>query len=228
MELVPISNRYNAAQQQQNYWTWRQMYRTPLQTRITNATKLTFTARVPLTARCTITLGGPTSKGERVYETLVIDAGQRSVTSQECYQDVTQLLKDIVTNADILVTTAGVQISVMPNHVLAPSYLLIQVRENCAASSCSGCNCFDVLYKPVLPDLSDLSAYWPAIADGVLMYKALEHYYMSKDDMIQVAQAYASKALSMLQQFQIDEAAGKTIRPNVQRSPFQTRTGAVL
>jgi hypothetical protein len=80
----------------------------------------------------------------------------------------------------------------------------------------------------VLPDLSDLSAYWPAIADGVLMYKALEHYYMSKEDMIQVAQAYAGKALSMLQQFQIDEAAGKTLRPNVQRSPFQTRTGAVL
>lgn len=230
MEIVPIGDRYVEGRRLQNYWTWRQLYRTPLQTRITNATKLTFTARKKLDARCTLTLGGPTSLGTRVYETLVIDANQQSVTSQECYQDLVKLDKDVVTNSDIIVKDGtGAELSILPNHALAASYWLVQIRETCASSgSCNGCNCFDVLYKPALQPFADLNAYWPAIAESVLLFKALEHFYLGREEMLAVAQQYNGKALAILQQFQVDEAAGKTIRPQVKRDAYQTRTGAML
>lgn len=231
MEVVPIGDRYVDGRRIQHHWTWRQLYRTPLQRRITNATRLTFTARKKLDARCTLTIGGPTSLGTRVYETLVIDTNQRAVTSEECYQDLIKLDKDVTTNSDIIVTAGdGTELSVLPNHADSASYWLVQIRESCASSSgtCAGCNCFDVLYKPALQPFTDLSAYWPPIGESVLLFKALEHFYLGREEMLAVAREYNGKAVAIMQQFQVDEAAGKTIRPRVTKSPFQTRTGAIL
>ena len=228
VELATAIDRYRDFQFVQNVYTWRLLYRTPLCRRITNATRIRFTARKPVSARTTITIAGPTDLGTYVEDTLRIEAGQSTVTSNENYTDVALLVKDVNTSSDIDVTDANSNvISVLPNAQSGPMYWLAQIRERCDQGSCSFCQCFDVLYKPVLPPITSLKSYFPEGFEQVLLFKALEHVYLGKEDMLDTANAYNQKALALLQQFQTDEAAGKSLRPNIKRNPLQTRTGYV-
>lgn len=227
IDLVTASDAYSDSFYTMGFFTWRLLWRVPLCRRITNATRLTFRAKQPLTERCTIEITGPTDVGSRVTDTLRIDANQTTVQSNDNFIDVLNISKNVVTNSDIEVLDAESNVvSVIPNHSNSPQYWLVQILERCNTVS-GQYQCFDVLYKPILPPITTLKDYFPEGFEQVLLFKALEQVYLGKEDMIGTAKEYNTKALSLLAQFQVDESMGKSLRPNVKRSGWQTRLGGI-
>jgi hypothetical protein len=186
---------------------------TPLARRITNATRLTARMLKAATAPLTITFGGITNQATHVEEPLVFEIGATTVTSTECFTDLRLLQKSAVAPADILITDAdGVELCRFANTVLSNRLKLFEFRPPEMAFTDQFMGLYDILYKPILPEITETVGYFPPELDIALIWLAISHLYMSQEDKIAQGVHYRNLCAEVLQELQANEAVGKAIK----------------
>jgi hypothetical protein len=186
---------------------------TPLSRRIVNSGRLTFTRKLADSTEISITIGGTTDVASYVEETVIIEASELTATTTHCYTDVTLIRKSAVATSDIIVSTPdGQEIAYLPNHTLESRYKLIEFRgpENATVDQLNGV--YDILYKPVLPEITETTGYFPPEYDLVLTWIAVSHIYMSQEDKIAQGKHYRNLASEVLAEFEANATLGKDLR----------------
>lgn len=203
----------------------REVATTPLQRRITNATRLTVARKVTDTVAVDVTIGGRTDVAAFAQETVTIPANTLSAASVNRYTDIKKIEKTDVTTSDILITDAnGTQLSELPNHLLSARYKMWELRPAEAAFTDVFMGTFDVLYKPFLPALDADFGYFPPEYELVLQWIAVSHLYMSQEDKIAQGKHYRNLATEVLNGIAPGASLGKTIKRPATWNPFITNT----
>lgn len=230
MELENINGQYNDMNFYQPEITCRMLRKVPLHTKINNASTLRFKLRRAESADVTFTITGSTDMAMRVVEPVTITAGSTYQDTVERYFDIPDsITKDRPLSTDTQIIDAeGIELGLFPAQLSVCEYYLCQMYDRCSTVYSPYLGCFDVVYKPHMPPLTDDLDIFPAPFHQVVIYMALEQICMKSDETIKVAAAYKQKALSLLMQFTADEQAGRTVKPAVKRNLFVTRYSGKL
>jgi len=216
---------YNDGNFYQKDWTCRILRKVPLELRITNASTLKFKLKKAEAFDVTFTIAGETDMATRCIEPLVIPAGQTENYSVERYVNIPDsITKDKRLSADTEIWDASSnKLATFGAHLLECTYYLAQMYDRCVSIYSPYAGCFDIVYKPHMPPLVEDNDYFPEPFDQIVIFKALEQLYLRSKDTLPAAAAYNQKALSLLQQFNLDELAGTTLRPSVKFNAFVSR-----
>lgn len=196
----------------------------PLHTKITNASTLKFKARKTVNEDVTFTISGEIDNASFVVEPLVLSSGAREVISVERFVNVPlSITKNIRTETDVdILDASGNLLATFPNHLLECKYMLLQMYDRCTSQYGSLSGCFDVLFKPHVPQMSEDTDAFPDPFSQVVLFKAAEQVTLRDTDKLDVAAAYNEKALALLRQFTADAVRGKTLKPNIQMDRLAT------
>lgn len=225
VEYGNVSRDYDGWMDIQDLCQVRLVRNTPLSRRITNATRLTFTRKQADANQVLITVGGITDVASYAEETVTIEASATAATSLNRYTDVRAIVKSAISNADINVTTAdGTEVSFLPNHLTSPRFKLFELRGASMAYADQFMGIYDILYKPVLPEITATVGYFPYEFELPLMWLAVSHLYMSQEDKIAQGSHYNRLATDLLSNFQENETLGKRLKRPTSVNSFITPT----
>lgn len=208
----------------QKLWEVRLVRVTPLLRRITNATPLTFTRKLADTTRVVLHVGGVTDVANYEQQELVIEAGQREVTTPTGFTDVRMISKTVAATSDIIVTDAdGTELTYLPNDVLSARYKMFQFRgpEIGPVDLIGGV--YDILYKPSLPEITEDLTYFPTEFEYVLVWLACSHIYHSQEDKISQGSHYRKLAQEVLVNLMANTDNGKDYKRPSSPNLFATR-----
>lgn len=205
----------------QSPWTWRILGVTPLKQSITNATQLSVSIPEAETARFVVTLQGPTDNSSSDREQLTFDIGDITQSTTKNFTDLVSITKNLVTSQDVSVTAAdGTDLATIPNRLFQAKNTVLQIVDK-YSQPCTTSLCFDILYKAPCPYLYYDEDVIPM--EEVLMSKTLEWMTMPKEGQEAVTAGYASKASSLLVQFNTSEARGIEHRLDLGQNPYTTQ-----
>lgn len=229
-EINRVTAHYNDMNYYQSDIVHRILRKVPLENYITNASTLKFALRKAEDFDVVFTITGETDLAGRCIEPVTIAAGHTTGESVERYINIPDsITKNVLLSTDTDIIDASLnRLATFPAHLKECTYYLAQMYDRCISQYSPYNGCVDIVYKPHMPPLEDDNDIFPSPFNQVVIYKALEQIYLKSKDTIQVAQAYNSKALAILQQFTMDELTGTTLRPSVKANPFVTRYGGQL
>lgn len=225
MELNTVTSHYNDGNFYQSEITCRILRKVPLHTRITNASTIRFKLKKVETSDVTFTIMGSTDLAGRCIEPVVVPAGSLTQDTVERYFGIPDSItknRGLLSDTEII-DASGNEIGIFPAQLSECSYYLCQMYDRCSTISSPYLGCFDVVYKPHMPPLTDDLDVFPSPFHQVVIFKALEHIYLKSDETVDVASQYNQKALAILVQFAADENAGRTLKPAVKSNPFVTK-----
>jgi hypothetical protein len=230
MELNTVTAHYNWMNFYQSEIVCRILRKVPLHTKISNASTLRFKLKRTESTDVTFTVSGSTDMEGRCIEPVIITAGNLSQDTVERYMGIPDsITKSRSLRSDTQVIDAnGVELAVFPSHLTECAYYLCQMYDRCSTINSPYLGCFDVVFKPHMPPLTDNSDVFPAPFHQIVIFKALEHIYLKSDETVEVSAAYNQKALALLVQFAADENAGRTMKPSVKPNHFITKYSGKL
>lgn len=177
---------------------WREKYRTPLETSLDSASHLKFTISAVMGVAVTINITGSTPTTDRITETVVIPAGQLTITTSNLWTNFPGLKvirKEIITTTNVEIKNdAGTIVGHIANCELEASNLLVQVINpivGCNGTSCGsttpcasgvGCSCWEVLYKiKFIPFSGDFDEFPCSGYDQAIEWKARELWWADQE-----------------------------------------------
>lgn len=214
----------------QDYSPYHHMYecrvlgKIPLQDRILNSSTIRFQLRKEEDSDVILNIVGATDLASRISEQIIIPTGSLYADSLNRFLDIPDsITKTAATEVDIDIYDCDNRLlATFPNHLTDCSYSLCQLRDR-SEVSVGNFDLFDILFKPHPPVLVQDSDYFPDPWAHLVVYKALEQLQLGNVAQLDVATAYNAKSVAVLKQFSSSDIEGKTLRPNIKRSPFVPR-----
>jgi len=187
--------------QQFPYFQWRHKGQVALSQNLTDEAPLTLTLPDGCAAveGFTVTVVGSNSQSTRVRETVTFAVGTTTKTTTQFFSTVNSILKSRETTYDLnVVDVSGNQVSMIPCHLLAAVFNLVQVldrQENQAQSQL-----VEIMFKQIFePLVSDADTFINGDTyDKVLVWKTLEHCYAKLDGKEDKAAMCGNKAQAVL------------------------------
>lgn len=205
-------------------WNWRILRETPLMRDIEEASTLEIRPEIQLESDVLISFAGPTDVADRGQETVTLSAGESSVQTVNRYEDLDLLQKHSKTAANLHVYDAkGNEVAFIPNHILPAKNTQIQVYTRCDSNMLN--RCLSVLYKPILPYMSEDLDVFPEPYGHALVVKVLEWFKIDVKEALEHASLYATKSSSMFARASGDFETGQAKPIQARRSPFQKSSG---
>ena len=205
IDLVSISEKYAPRSWQPPFLEWRVYHRSPLVRTLAQATQLTFTISEAETTPIEITVVGQTTTAARVNETVIIDVGETTVTtdnqwSQDDPDGIVSIQKNRVTESDVVVTTTvdDAEVSKIMNRASEARNIVIQISDDLSSYSTID-NSVELLYKKVwIPFYYDTDVFCALELEDGIIWKLREHWYSVKaadsQNELMAAAAIAAKA----------------------------------
>ena len=207
-------------------WRWRQVKRTPLIRNLEDASQLTIRRRLPTsTEEVIISLGGPSDVAESAQESILFLAGESEKKTVNQYEDLTHLVKDVVTECDFDVyDSAGNLVATIPNNYLEVFNTIIQVTNTCNVAAVTN-SCVLVIYKPVLPPLLRETDMLPEWMDQAVYFNFRAWLDLHSKDMLERGAIYAQKAASLWDRTAMALERGQQRPFNTRRNPYTVYAG---
>ena len=207
-------------------WKWRQVKRTPLIRNLEEASQLTIKRRLPTaTEEVIVTLGGPSDVAESAQESLLLTSSMSEIQTKNQYEDLTHLVKDVITECDIDVyDAAGNLVASIPNNYLEVYNTIIQITSECNVAAVTT-NCVLVMYKPTLPPLLRETDVLPEWIDQAIYFNFRAWLDLHSKDMLDRGAIYADKAAAIWNRSAMAVERGQ-VRPfNTRRSTYTPYAG---
>lgn len=199
------------AEQYKAGWLYREKQVSAIQRDITNEGVLTL--RLPdgetVDAAFTVYITGSNAQKYHFTEAVVFAVGDYSKNTTNLFSTIDSISKQAVSTKDIYVDDPdGNELAYLPNVVLSSKYTLFQILD--IASTASGSNLYvEILYKhEFIPFYNDMDEFVARGYDQVILFKALEHYYSSKEDQLEKVLAFRAKAQELIDELSVDKNIG--------------------
>lgn len=142
--------------------TFRVKQVSPIATLITSPTQLVISVDSAESVPVTVTVVGSTDTSAATSSVATLAAGETSVTMSKVFNDIKSIRKDMLTECDVVISDERETVlSVIPNMLYEPRYLLVNVTEaGCFAIVSGDCFTVEILYKPTfVPFFNDYDTF---------------------------------------------------------------------
>lgn len=202
-QMRPRYNQFNWPDQWRN---WRIKNQQALQSSVINESVGVLTVSLVETPPIVVTVSGPTTTATMANETIIMDAVLKQTVNQ--YTDYVSVTKDRINNFDVTLSDIdGRALTVIPNNDVQAMYQIVDIStcpwlpQDTSAQS----NYVEILYKKVLPYLSNDSDEFPAFNyDNVIVNKMMQ-LWMEEQGKVEEAGAYDSKATRSMARIHEDQ-----------------------
>lgn len=191
----------------------REVY--PLKRDISNASVLTFTLPVAEAEDITITIIGKTGNSDRFSETVVIPAGDLTITTAGNYEEVHSIIKSGTNLYNIEITDVeDNNLGTISNAELSPAYKILELIDGNLGPQMNygGQTAIDILYKTRFNPFVNLADEFPCPnCDRIIFYKFAEYYLAQMPGRLMDAVAAGEKAKLLLTNLNVDTEGGKEL-----------------